>query len=216
MRITERTIVQHWRGTAVLCAIVALFGIAWATWNRVDESDQMYRAALAEADKRGDAISTLAGDVRALREQIKASGETPVAPDPEQAVDDLPDRTEVPVPIPGPAGIPGLPGQDGDPGAPGQDGADGPQGAPGEPGSQGPSGPAGPQGVPGTDGVDGADGADGADGQNCPTGYSLQVPDWDPDSLVCRRGTAPAPAGDPAPSAMAALPPGRRRVLATG
>ena len=102
MTRTERTIVQHWRGIATLCAIVALFGIAWATWHRIDASDRRADQLAAEADLRGTAVSTLAGDVRALREQVKAEGKTPVAPDPAKAVEDLPDRAEVPVPIPGP------------------------------------------------------------------------------------------------------------------
>ncbi|GCB49630.1 hypothetical protein [Streptomyces sp. NL15-2K] len=64
----------------------------------------------------------------------------------------------------------------------------------------GPSGPPGadstvpgPSGPPGRDGRDGVDGKDGTDGQNCPDGYSLQAPEWDPDALVCRRTDAPPP-----------------------
>lgn len=155
----------------------------------VDQREQLAH----EADLRGTAVTVLAGDVRALREQVKARGETPVAPDPSKAVEDLPDRAEVPVPIPGPSGVPGSPGPSG---APGEDGVDG------SPGAVGPSGPAGPQGEPGAAGPpgpagqDGTDGRDGTDGQTCPDGYSLQAPDWDPDALVCRRDNAP----DPEPS----------------
>ncbi|MGW4757771.1 collagen-like protein [Streptomyces chartreusis] len=208
MTRTERTIVLHWRGIATACAIVALFGIAWATWHRVDESDRKYTEAIAEADLRGEAVSTLAGDVRALREQVKAAGGTPVAPDPTRAVADLPDRAEVPVPIPGPRGPSGGPGATGATGAPGRDGADGSPGVSGEPGSPGTAGatgPPGPQGEPGVagppgpagqDGSDGRDGVDGEDGQTCPDGYSLQAPSYDPDALVCRRDGAP----DPEPS----------------
>lgn len=225
MTRTERTIVLHWRGIATACAIVALFGIAWATWHRIDESDRNYAEAVAEADRRGDAVSTLAGDVRALREQVKAEGETPVAPDPTRAVEDLPARAEVPVPIPGPRGPAGEPGKTGPSGSPGQDGQNGSDGvgqtgppgadgAVGPPGPQGDPGPAGPQGEPGPAGADGADGRDGRDGPSCPDGYSLQAPSWDPDALVCRRDGVPDPGpGEGQGSQAAALDPQRRQYV---
>jgi len=203
MTRTERTIVHHWRGIAVLCAIVALFGIAWATWHRIDAEVSSREAAVSEANKRGDAVSTLAGDVRALREQVKAAGKVPVAPDPSKAVSNLPARTEVPVPIPGPQGVPGSPGPSGEPG---QTGAAGSPGTAGSPGAVGPTGPAGPQGVQGPAGPagpagqDGKDGRDGTNGQTCPDGYSLQAPSWDPDALVCRRDGAPQPSDTPSPT----------------
>lgn len=168
-----------------------------------------------EADLRGTAVSTLAGDVRALREQVKAAGETPVAPDPTRAVDDLPARSEVPVPIPGPRGPAGSPGPSGAPGRDGEDGDPGASGAPGPAGSSGPTGPAGqvgPQGVQGPQGERGEQGAAGPVGPQgergpagpaCPDGYSLQAPASDPDALVCRRDGAPPPGGDPSGSPQA-------------
>jgi len=221
MTRTERTIVLHWRGIAILCAIVALFGISWALWHRIDAdrsaADRRYAAATAEANKRGTAVSTLAGDVRALRQQVRAQGGTPVAPDPTKAVENLPARAEVPVPIPGPPGPVGSPGPSG---APGSTGAAGVAGSPGAVGPTGPAGPAGPQGEQGPAGPagpagqDGTDGQDGKDGQTCPDGYSLQSPDYDPDALVCRKDGAPQPGGSdspsPSPSAIA-LDPQRRQ-----
>jgi hypothetical protein len=214
MTRTERTIVQHWRGIATLCALLFLAGVAVILWHRQDISDRKhavaYAAATAEANRRGKAVSTLAGDVRALRAQVKAAGKTPAAPDPSKAVAGLNDRTEVPVPIPGPQGAQGTPGAAG---ADGEDGADstvpGPQG---EQGVQGPVGPAGPAGADGQDGKDGTDGADGKDGQACPTGYSWQAPADDPDALVCRKDDAPAPTPSPTALALVALPPDRRRI----
>src|SRR5207302_11039926 len=132
MTRTERTIVLHWRGLAVLCAILALFGISYALWHRIDSSDRNYAAAAAEANRRGDAVSTLAGDVRALRAQVKAHGGTPVAPDPTKAVENLPARTEVPVPIPGPQGPTGATGPSGAPGRTGATGAPGKDGTAGQ------------------------------------------------------------------------------------
>jgi hypothetical protein len=196
MTRTERTIVLHWRGLVTLCAIVALFGIAWALWHRVDAADRNYAAAVTEADKRGDAVSTLAGDVRALREQVKAAGETPVAPDPTKAVEDLPDRAEVPVPIPGPRGATGEKGERGEPGpavtgpsgSPGKDGVDGDGGAPGADSTV-----PGPQGVQGERGEKGDIGERGPAGPSCPEGYSLQTPSYDPYAKVCREDGAPQP-----------------------
>jgi len=215
MTRTERTIVLHWRGIATACAIVALFGIAWATWHRVDAdrvaSDRRYAAAAAEADKRGDAVSTLAGDVRALREQVKAEGKTPVAPDPTKAVDNLPARAEVPVPIPGPKGEPGSPGPSGAPGVTGPTGSAGKNGSDGAVGPTGPAGPVGPQGDPGPAGPQGepgpagADGQDGQNGQTCPDGYSLQAPSYDKDALVCRKDGASDPSPAPEPQSRSLL-----------
>lgn len=226
MTRAERTIVLHWRGLATLCAIVALFGISWALWHQMDAdravSERRYVAAASEADKRGLAVSTLAGDVRALREQVKAGGETPVAPDPSRAVEDLPDRAEVPVPIPGPPGPAGSPGPSGAPGRSGADGASGASGAPGVPGpvgATGPAGPAGPQGIQGESGATGPQGEQGPKGDtgergpsgaSCEDGYSWQTPSYDPDARVCRRDGAPDPSESPSPSVAAGLDPSRR------
>lgn len=225
MTRTQRRIVLHWRGLAVVCALVALFGVSLVLWQRVDsqdrEQDLRYAAATKEADLRGTAVSTLAGDVRALRQQVKAGGETPVAPDPTKAVSNLPARAEVPVPIPGPPGPSGSPGASG---SPGKNGVDGSPGVAGEPGAVGPTGPAGaqgepgpagPQGEPGPAGPAGPAGADGQDGQACPTGYSWQVPADDPDALVCRKDGAPPPDDDPgnSPQAAGALDPRRTQYV---
>jgi hypothetical protein len=222
MTRTERTIVLHWRGIATACAIVALFGISWALWHRIDTSDRNYAAAAAEANKRGDAVSTLAGDVRALRAQVKARGGTPVAPDPSKAVPSLSARAEVPVPIPGPQGPAGSPGPSGSPGSSGAAGAAGSAGSPGAVGPTGPAGPVGPTGAQGAqgpagpagqDGTNGRDGQNGQDGQTCPDGYSLQAPSYDPDALVCRRDGAPDPGSSSTPTPLAAgLDPRRKYV----
>jgi hypothetical protein len=213
MTRTERTIVLHWRGIATLCAILCLFGISWALWHRIDSSDRNYAAAAAEANKRGDAVSTLAGDVRALRAQVQARGGTPVAPDPTKAVDNLPARTEVPVPIPGPQGPAGSPGPSGSPGKAGATGSAGSPGAVGPAGPVGPTGAQGAQGPAGPAGQDGTNGRDGQDGQTCPDGYSLQAPSYDPDALVCRRDGAPDPGSSSTPTPLAAGLDPRRKYL---
>ncbi|MFF5404637.1 collagen-like protein [Streptomyces misionensis] len=192
-------------------AVLLFVGGAVAVVYLLVDRDRMAHQLAAEADRRGTAVSTLAGDVRALREQVKAEGKTPVAPDPTKAVDNLPARAQVPVPIPGPpgptgatgspgpSGAPGKPGGQGAVGSPGAVGPTGPAGAQGAQGVQGPAGPAGPagpQGPQGAKGDTGATGERGPAGPTCPDGYSLQAPSWDPDALVCRKNGAP----DPAPS----------------
>lgn len=208
---------------AILLFLGGAAAVSWLLVDRAQLADQLAR----EADLRGTAVSTLAGDVRALREQVRQEGATPVAPDPTKAVEDLPARSEVPVPIPGPPGPPGPSGSAGPSGVPGQRGADGKTGASGVPGAVGPSGPAGPSGAPGerglagppgpagqdgADGADGRDGTNGRDGQTCPDGYSLQAPDYDPAALVCRKDGAPQPGDSESPSPLAlALDPQRRQ-----
>lgn len=212
---------RRWRSLAVTAVLAILAGAIVLVWLRIEaEADRTLQVA-AEADRRGAAVSTLAGDVRTLRAQIQAEGGTPAAPDPAAAVDDLPDRVEVPVPIPGPAGPRGPAGTEGATGPPGP-AVTGPPGATGEQGAPGPAvtGPAGADGKNGADGKDGKDGAEGPRGPagpagpSCPDGYTLQPPPGDPDGLMCRRTDAPPPTSpDPATptSSPAALVPERRR-----
>ena len=203
---------------AVLLFAGGAAAVAWLMVDRAELADRLEQ----EANLRGAAVSTLAGDVRALRAQVQAQGETPVAPDPTSAVEDLPDRAEVPVPIPGPrgpSGARGLQGAPGASGAPGKDGTDstvpGPTGPAGPPGADSTvPGPQGPQGEKGDRGVQGPQGEQGPAGPSCPDGYSLQAPDWDPDALVCRRDGAPGPSDGPGKSGglrSVALDPQRRQ-----
>jgi hypothetical protein len=226
---TQVALAQRWRSLAVAAVLLMLGGAVVLVWLRIDAEAAARKQAIAEANLRGDAVATLAGDVRVLRAQIKAKGETPAAPDPSRAVEDLPARAEVPVPIPGPTGPrgpqgePGVtgpsgsPGQDGEDGTSGADGTDGTDGAPGEPGAVGPTGPAGPSGPPGPQGERGQQGEageQGPPGTSCPNGYSLQAPTWDPDALVCRRDGAPPPEEPPSSSAgLLGLPAERRRIV---
>lgn len=213
---------RRWRSLALAAVLLVLSGAVVLVWLRIDAEAQRTATVAAEADRRGDAVGTLAGDVRTLRAQIQAEGGTPAAPDPAAAVDDLPGRVEVPVPIPGPSGPAGAKGDRGPagpaaspvPGPSGAAGADGvsvvgPAGPAGPQGDPGPAGPAGPAGPPGPAGEDGAD---GRDGQTCPDGYSLQPPPGDPDGLMCRRDGAPDPEPEPSPEpGPLALDPARRQ-----
>lgn len=190
---------RRWRGFALAAALLVLSGAVVLVWLRIDHADQRASDLAAEADRRGDAVTTLATNVRTLRAQITAKGGTPAAPDPGDAVEDLPARTEVPVPIPGPPGPVGAKGDRG-PAGPAATPVPGPSGATGQagadstvPGPAGPAGPPGPAGKDGAAGKDGTNGRDGANGQTCPPGYSLQPPPDDPDALVCRRDGAEPP-----------------------
>lgn len=195
-----------------LGAVLFLGGAAAIVWLLLDR-DEMASQLEQEANLRGEAVSTLAGDVRALREQVKAEGATPVAPDPTRAVEDLPDRAEVPVPIPGPRGPAGPSGKP----APTITGPSGPSGPAGRDGADSTvPGPSGPAGAPGADstvpGPQGPQGERGEPGPSCPDGYHLEAPSWDPDALVCRRDGAPPP-DEPGggPQAAGALDPQRRQ-----
>jgi hypothetical protein len=228
---TEQALARRWRPIALLFWMIALSGAVIIMWGRfeaqADRADQRAEEFAAEADLRGEAVATLASDVRALRTQVEDQGEKPVAPDPSDAVDDLPARAEVPVPgargprgEPGVKGEPGAPGSPGPSGAPGEDGQDGADGADGAEGEQGPAGPPGPRGEPGPSGPAGEKGERGEQGErgpagpagpDCPEGYSLRAPSWDPDSLVCRRDGAPDGGGSEPGSPLAAgLEPRRR------
>jgi hypothetical protein len=203
MTRAEQALARRWRSVLLACVLVALSGAVLIIWHRISVETSAREDAVAEANLRGDAVSTLAGDVRKLRAQVQAAGQTPAAPDPSNAVKNLPARSEVPVPIPGPQGPAGVPGEPGPSGAPGPSGspgptgaagASGPTGAPGENGVTGPQGPAGPAGP---QGPQGPAGPAGRDGQTCPDGYSLQPAVGDPDALVCRKDGAPSPTPSP-------------------
>jgi outer membrane murein-binding lipoprotein Lpp len=225
MTRAEQALARRWRSVLLACVLVALSGAVLIIWTRINTATARADQLAQEADLRGTAVSTLAGDVRTLRAQVQAAGGTPAAPDPARAVSNLPDRAAVPVPVPGP---PGPQGDAGVPGGTGRQGPAGPSGTPGPEGSPGVSGEAGPPGPAGKDGADGKDGAAGPqgdvgpagpqgdagpagrDGQTCPTGYSLQPAVDDPYALVCRQDGAPSP--DPTtPSSPPALPTERRR-----
>ncbi|MGW6270821.1 collagen-like protein [Streptomyces sp. NPDC055060] len=189
----ERLLARRWRTVFLVCVLVALSGVAALLWARIDAGDRRADRLAAEADRRGEAVSTLARDVRTLRAQVRAHGDTPAAPDPSDAVDDLPSRARVPG-APGADGSPGEDGKPGEKGSPGQGGRTGDQGAAGEPGrpgasgapgpagsdgadgvngtngERGPEGPAGAAGPPGADGANGSDGAGGASGPEGPAG----------------------------------------------
>lgn len=225
-----RTQSALYRARHVLWAFgVVLFagGLAAVVWLVLDR-DRLASDLEQEANLRGTAVSTLAGDVRALRAQVQAEGETPVAPDPSRAVEDLPDRAEVPVPIPGPPGPAGSPGPSGAAGRTGSPGVAGASGSPGVPGAVGatgpvgPAGPVGPQGVPGVQGETGATGPQGVKGDtgdrgpsgaSCEDGFSWQAPAYDPDARVCRRDGAPDPSESPSSKVAAGLDPRRMQYV---
>jgi hypothetical protein len=240
----ERVLASRWRSAFLACVLVAISGAVILIWARMDHANSRIDAettarqsAVAEANRRGGAVSTLAADVRALRAQVQAAGGSPVAPDPATAVSNLPARLTVPIPIPGPAGAPGASGQPGRPGPAGSPGSPGPSGVPGSPGATGVAGASGqdgsagipgPAGPAGQDGKDGTNGRDGAPGQP-PAGWTWAWTDpvgtvhtyscgpvdgFDPSSprYQCSESAPASPT--PTPSALSPPPalPDRRRV----
>jgi outer membrane murein-binding lipoprotein Lpp len=81
----------------IVSALLFLGGAVTVALLQIHRAEQRADQLAAEADLRGSAVSTLAGDVRALRQQVTVKGGTPIAPDPTKAVKDLADRAEVPV-----------------------------------------------------------------------------------------------------------------------
>ncbi|MFI9766394.1 hypothetical protein ACIHJG_05945 [Streptomyces sp. NPDC052415] len=106
-------------------------GAVLIIWARIDHEVARAEDLAAEADRRGEAVSTLATDVRLLRAQVRRECGTPAAPDPADAVKDLPAGP------PGETGPPGRPGRDGEDGSDGEAGVPGQDGEPGEPGQDG-------------------------------------------------------------------------------
>ncbi|MFS8201262.1 collagen-like protein [Streptomyces sp. CWNU-52B] len=173
MTRVQRVLAVRWRSLFLVCVLIALSGVAVILWARIDSGDRRADELRAESDRRGDAVSTLAHDVRALRAQVEAGGGTPAAPDPSDAVDDLLDRVRVPTAAhgePGAKGERGATGAGGQTGPGGERGVRGVSGSPGPSGSPGASGHSGDQGPPGTDGTNGTDGAGGPAGPPGPDG----------------------------------------------
>ncbi|MES5818998.1 collagen-like protein [Streptomyces sp. RG80] len=197
----ERLLAPRWRSVFLVCVLVALCGIAVILWARIDAGDRRAAEMQAEADRRGQAVSTLAQDVRELRAQVEAGGGTPAAPDPSDAVDDLIDRIRVPAALPGERGEKGDRGATGAGGAPGERGEPGPSGPPGPEGSPGPSGSPGEPGSPGDPGDPGDPGPAGADGSAGPVGPAGVDGTQGSEGLQGPKGDKgdPGPRGAPGP-----------------
>lgn len=142
-----------------------------------------------------DQLDALSVALTQQRSQAEATGQTPVAPAPEDIRRDptiVKGQPGEPG-VPGPTGRPGTRGPGGSPGPSGPPGAPGSPGTAGEPGLRGASGPPGPQGSPGPAGADGAAGPPGKDGEPGAPGKDGEPPaswDWtDPLGVryVCTR-----------------------------
>jgi len=72
----ERLLAARWRSVFLVCVLIALSGVAVILWARIDAGDRRADEIQLEADRRGQALSTLARDVRALRAQVSAGGGT--------------------------------------------------------------------------------------------------------------------------------------------
>ena len=156
---SPRLTALRWWACVVVAAIVLAYGAS--TFQHLSRSLDASRS-----------------DTRALADQVRSMGGTPVA---------------------GPSGNDGKDGKDGDPGTPGADGKDGTPGATGQPGKAGATGKAG---------ADGKDGADGKAGDVGPTGAPGDVGPAGPagppgekgdkgeqgdvgESVMCRTGYTP-------------------------
>jgi len=163
----------------LLGAVVMLLGL-FTVWQLHDlrKNDQAQSAK----------VEALAVALEAEQSAQKAKGEDPVAPPPEEIVDDPSIVEGAPgkdgkngengkdgVGQTGPSGPPGPTGPPGKNGE-GKDGKDGKNGADGE-GEVGPAGPAGPPGPAGADGADGAKGETGEKGEKGDKGDPGESPE---------------------------------------
>lgn len=207
-----------------LIALTLLLVVACLGWLAVQVVTQSKDLRVQGQDLRDERAYN-----RALAQQVESLGGTPVAGpsgspgqpgekgdkgdkgDPGEAGSPAPTLTPSPGPS-GPSGPSGLPGKPGDT-------VTGPPGASGEPGAvgaTGPAGPSGPAGEKGDTGDTGPTGPAGPAGPNCPDGYSLQAPRWDPDALVCMKDDADQPGNgnsDGSGTQAAALDPQRRQYV---
>lgn len=201
----ERLLARRWRSVFLVCVLIALSGVAAILWARIDAGDRRADQLAAEADRRGEAVSTLARDVRTLRAQVRSQGGTPAAPDPSDAIDDLLARVRVPAVAPGSPGEDGADGADGSEGKPGDKGARGSGGQQGDPGDPGEPGEPGKSGEPGEPGPTGPPGVDGRDGEQGPEGPAGSAGSDGPPGPA-GAGGATGPAGPAGPAG----PPGER------
>ncbi|MDG4865997.1 collagen-like protein, partial [Streptomyces sp. T-3] len=74
MRRIERLLALQWRKIFLVFVLVALCGVAVILWGRIDAGDRRADRMASEAQRRGEALSTLAEDVRTLRAQVRAAG----------------------------------------------------------------------------------------------------------------------------------------------
>jgi hypothetical protein len=152
---------------AVSMALCAL-AFGWTAMQVQQQADQN--------NHQSEQIEALAAALTAEQEAAEERGETPVAPDPEDLIED-----------PGLTGPQGPPGEPGPTGPEGDAGPTGPAGPTGEPGPTGATGPAGADGVDGAAGADGAtgpqgepgptgpEGPQGPPGPTCPDGYTTET-----------------------------------------
>ncbi|MBB4785805.1 hypothetical protein [Streptomyces rapamycinicus] len=72
---TQAALAHRWRTIALACWLVAITGAVLLVWARISSADHRGDQLATEADRRGTAVSTLAGDVRALRGPSEGSRE---------------------------------------------------------------------------------------------------------------------------------------------
>lgn len=156
--------VSFWQVLGLL--VVALSLASFWQINELRDNDKL----------QSQKVAALAIALKAEQSAQEANGEEPVAPPPEQIVDDPniiqgepgtdgEDGQDGRHGIDGSTGEPGKPGASGKPGKNGVDGTDGEDGEPGAT-VTGPPGKDGKDGTNGTNGTDGKDGVDGVDGKN--------------------------------------------------
>ena len=191
---------RHW--WTVVFGLLAVGFLAVLLYVMVElsaASDQL-DGLRAQQAAQSRTIGSLSSGLSTAESQLAEHGIKPLAPPPQQIIEQGQAGPRGETGATGPAGLigpSGSPGPSGPSGPTGEPGPSGPMGAAGAPGADGATGPAGPQGPPGPSG------ADGAPGPACPTGYTLAPESINGhDALVCEQpAPTSSPTTDPLPSA---------------
>ncbi len=184
---------RHW-WTAVLGLLAAGFlAVLLYVMVELSAASEQLDGLRAQQAAQSRTIGSLSSGLSTAESQLSEHGIKPLAPPPQQIIEQ--GQT-------GPAGAQGAVGPIGATGPSGLPGPSGPSGAPGAAGASGAPGADGAAGPPGPPGPPGAPGADGSPGPACPTGYTLAPESINGhDALVCEQppSTSPSPSGSTLP-----------------
>lgn len=188
---------RHW-WTAVLGLLaVGFLAVLLYVMVKLSAASDQLDGLRSQQASQARVIGSLSSGLSTAESQLAEHGIKPLAPPPQQIIEQ------------GQAGPRGATGATGPAGLIGPSGSPGPVGPSGPTGEPGPSGPPGPTGASGTDGAagpagpQGPAGPSGAPGPECPMGYTLAPESINGhDALVCEQpAPASSPSSDPLPSA---------------
>lgn len=186
---------RHW-WTAVLGLLAAGFlAVLLYVMVELSAAAEQLDGLRAQQAAQSRTIGNLSSGLSTAESQLAEHGIKPLAPPPQQIIEQGqtgPAGAQGAVGPAGATGPSGLPGPSGPSGPSGEPGVTGASGAPGADGVAGPSGPPGPSGAPG---------ADGSPGPACPAGYTLAPENiHGHNALVCEQPPSSTSPSDATPS----------------